>query len=82
LSPQPKSVSILVARAAQNLYDAVMDQNVSAIERAFQLAKSGSCETVEIIKRQLRTEGYGITQITGSALLRQLRTLIKAARKE
>jgi hypothetical protein len=57
-----------------------MDQNATAMERAFQLAKSGIYRSVEDLKRRLRTEGYATTQITGGALIRQLKELIRAAR--
>jgi hypothetical protein len=43
-----------------------MDQNTTALERAFELAKSGSsCASVDDIKRQLHAEGYSAAQIIG-----------------
>ena len=51
----------------------------TALERAFQLAKSGSCVSVDDIKKRLIAEGYSTAQITGGALLKQLRALIQAA---
>jgi hypothetical protein len=57
-----------------------MDPTVTALERAFDLAKSGSCASVADIKRRLKAEGYSIDQITGNALARQLDALVKAAR--
>jgi hypothetical protein len=57
-----------------------MDHTVTALERAFQLAKSGACASVSEIKKQLRTEGYSTAQVTGRVLSRQLDALIKAAR--
>jgi hypothetical protein len=56
-----------------------MDHTVTAIERAFQLAKSGDCASVHKIRKRLKTEGYSVAQITGGVLLRQLNALIKAA---
>lgn len=56
-----------------------MDHDLTALERAFQLASSGTCATVSEIKQKLKSEGYGLSQIEGSALLKQLRTLIKTA---
>jgi hypothetical protein len=53
-----------------------VDQNVTALERAFQLAKSGNVATMDALKHQLKTEGYSVTTITGKALTRQLRALI------
>ena len=57
-----------------------MDQNTTAVERAFQLAKSGEFVTAELIRRQLRAEGYSDSQITGRALVQQLHASIRAAR--
>jgi hypothetical protein len=59
-----------------------MDHTVTALERAFELARSGRCASVADIKKQLKSEGYSITQITGRVLSKQLDTLIKAARGE
>jgi hypothetical protein len=55
-----------------------MDPAITAIERAFQLAKSSSCSTVSDIKRRLASEGYSASQISGRTLARQLVALIKA----
>jgi hypothetical protein len=57
-----------------------MDPNTTAVERAFQLAKSGGCATVTDIVKQLMAENYSATQITGGVLRAQLAALIKAAR--
>jgi hypothetical protein len=35
-----------------------MDSNLSALERAFQLAKSGQFSNVENIRKRLKQEGY------------------------
>ena len=58
--------------------DGAMDDSITALERAFQLAKSGSCTSVPEIK--LIAEGYSVAQITGRVLSRQLKGLIKTAR--
>jgi hypothetical protein len=58
-----------------------MDQNVTALERAFQVAKSGNVATLDALKHQLRTEGYSDATVTGKALTRQLRDLIDASQK-
>ncbi|HVZ05434.1 hypothetical protein [Hyphomicrobium sp.] len=58
-----------------------MDQNTSALERAFQLAKSGRCATVQEVKRDMKKEGYSINQVTGRALQKQLNALIAEARR-
>ena len=57
-----------------------MEANLSALERAFHLARSGQVTDVKDIKAQLKREGYDLGQITGSVLIRQLQRIIKAAR--
>ena len=57
-----------------------MDQNTTAVERAFQLAKSGDYATVGDVVKQLKVEQYSVGQITGAVLRAQLAALIKAAR--
>jgi hypothetical protein len=52
-----------------------MDHNVTALERAFQIAKSGDCKSVAELKKQLRKERYSIDKITGRTLCRQLEAL-------
>jgi hypothetical protein len=59
----------------------VMDQNITTLARAFQLAKSGNCDSVSAIKKQLKAEGYRIDQVEGPTLSKQLRSLIRAARE-
>jgi hypothetical protein len=56
-----------------------MDHTITALERAFQLAKSGDCAAVPDIKRRLLREGYSVAQITGGTLSKQLVALIRAA---
>jgi hypothetical protein len=56
-----------------------MDANKSAIERAFELARSGRFETTTSIRSQLTHEGYSNDQVFGPALLKQLRALISEA---
>jgi hypothetical protein len=53
---------------------------VTALERAFQLAKSGQVSGLTEIVKALRREGYSANQIEGPALKRQLAALIKTAR--
>lgn len=57
-----------------------MTSGATALERAFQLARSGDYATVEAIKVQLKREGYSTAQVTGGALRAQLAGLIKEAR--
>jgi hypothetical protein len=54
---------------------------MTALERAFQLAKSGRIANLTEICLALKREGYSADQIEGRHLRRQLADLIKAARK-
>jgi hypothetical protein len=56
-----------------------MDKNKTALERAFELARSGRYPTVELIRRAISAEGYFQSQIEGRELSRQLRELIAAS---
>ena len=57
-----------------------MSNRPTALERAFQLARSGRPNTIQDIKKILGSEGYLAAQIEGQALHRQLRALILEAR--
>jgi hypothetical protein len=57
-----------------------MDHRMTALERAFQRARSGRVSGLPEIVNALRGEGYSADQIEGRALRRQLADLIKAAR--
>ena len=57
-----------------------MNHNITALERAFQLAESGECYSVPDLKKRLQAEGYSTSQIVGRELARQLRGLITVAR--
>ena len=35
-----------------------VDPNITTLERAFQLARSGQCSTLDDIKQRLKAEGY------------------------
>jgi len=56
-----------------------MDQNKTALERAFELARTGRYPTVELIRRAISAEGYFQSQIEGRELSKQLRELIAAS---
>jgi hypothetical protein len=58
-----------------------MKQNVNAVERAFQLARSGSVQDATEIRRVIAREGYDVRQIEGSQIVAQLKDLIRAAKK-
>ena len=58
-----------------------MDHKVTALERAFQLAKRGHVAGITDIRAQLKREGYDERAVDGSPSLgAQLRRLIKIAR--
>jgi hypothetical protein len=60
-----------------------VDHKVSALERAFQLARLGQAADVENIRDQLKREGYDERVVDGGPSLKaQLRKLIKAAQLE
>jgi hypothetical protein len=59
-----------------------MDQKMTALERAFQLARSGRVAGLTDIISSLKRDGYSTNQIEGRVLKRKLADLIKAARKE
>ena len=58
-----------------------MESKVTAIERAFQLARSGQMATVDDIRKRLKQEGYDerVMLDGGRSLTAQLRGLIKTA---
>jgi hypothetical protein len=62
------------------LFSMGMDPNTTALERAFQLAKSGLCGSVNEIRNQLKLEGYSTAYITGKGLMTQLKALIHSAK--
>jgi hypothetical protein len=60
-----------------------MDPKVSALERAFQLARSGQAATIPDIKKRLKREGYEEKAVDGGpSLAGQLRKLIRKASKQ
>ena len=58
-----------------------MHPDKTALERAFELARSGKIATVAKIRQSLKAEGYSDSQLIGSALTGQLRDLIQSATK-
>ena len=59
-----------------------MHPNITAIERAFQLAKSGLVTKVQDIRTVLNREGYSSDAINYRSIRDQLRALISKASKE
>jgi hypothetical protein len=60
----------------------VMDPKLSAIERAFQIARTGHATSSQDIKYALIKEGYPPGQIEGPSLSRQLMAIITVAREK
>lgn len=59
-----------------------MQNRQTALERAFELARSGECHGTDEIRKRLNAEGYSGQQVTGPTLLRQLRDLCAKAKTE
>jgi hypothetical protein len=58
-----------------------MTPNVSSMERAFELARSGRFRTTTEIKMRLRKEGYLSDSVDGRTLLTHLNALMREARR-
>jgi hypothetical protein len=56
-----------------------MRQDITALERAFELAKSGQCITIEQIRQKLKAENFDRHVLEGRSLLAQLRAIMGAA---
>lgn len=57
-----------------------MEFRKTAIERAFELAKSGDVPDLVHLKAQISREGYPASHLTGPSLTRQLRGLLADSR--
>lgn len=57
-----------------------MDKRKTALERAFELAASGTYASLSDVKARLKFEGYGSTSFVGPALNKQLRELVARSR--
>jgi len=58
-----------------------MRNGVSEVERAFQIAHSGTVSSVVDIKRALNREGYIADKLEGRTLFKQLNAAIRAGRR-
>jgi hypothetical protein len=56
-----------------------MDGRLTSLERAFELARSGTCADLNQVRRRLRAEGYAGQVIEGPSLMRQIRELCRFA---
>lgn len=58
-----------------------MHDRPTHVERAFALAEGGTCESLAMIRKQLRAEGYADNgQLSGSSIRNQLVKLIAASK--
>jgi hypothetical protein len=56
-----------------------MHDRPTLVERAFALAEGGTCESLAMMRKQLRAEGYSDTaQLAGNSIRNQLVKLIAA----
>ena len=55
-----------------------MRQDITTLERAFELAKSGQCATIDQIRLKLKVENFDQHLIQGPSLLAQLRAIMGA----
>lgn len=53
----------------------------TALERAFELARSGEFGSVEQIRARLKVEGYDPRHVQGKALTKQLKGIIADSRR-
>ncbi|PBB16527.1 hypothetical protein [Mesorhizobium sp. WSM4313] len=58
-----------------------MDQHKRALERAFELAKSGAYASFGEVRTKIKKEGYDIHQMDGLALRKQINQIIRSARE-
>lgn len=57
-----------------------MDYRKSALERVFELARSGKFSSQSQLRSALKAEGYSLSQIEGPTLARQLRDIMTKSR--
>lgn len=53
----------------------------TSLERAFELAKSGTCADLTAIVKKLKSEGYASNHVNGPVLKKQLKELITASKQ-
>ncbi len=59
-----------------------MEDKLTTLERAFELARTGKYYNLIEISLQLKSEGYSLDQIEGASLRKQLRYLIEISTKK
>ncbi len=58
-----------------------MTTDKTALERAFEIARTGAYISIGDIRRQLSREGFDVRQLEGRTLTRQLMDASRAARE-
>ena len=59
-----------------------MDHRLTSIQRAVQLASSGTFTEIDELKKWLTTEGYDASRIEDDVLIEQLEAAMKATKKD
>ena len=57
-----------------------MNNRLTPLERAFELARSGDYGSIPELRAQLSVEGHSTRVVTGATLTKQLREIINASR--
>ena len=59
-----------------------MTRRASIVERAFELARSGTCRSVTDVRMKLKAERYDFVDnhLAGKSIVRQLQSAMKTAR--
>ena len=58
-----------------------MPSRMTTLERAFQFAASGYCESLLQLREVLKAEGYDLRPLEGPTLRQQLKGLMEQARR-
>ena len=59
-----------------------MDPDKTALERAFDIASSGFARSVDDVRKQLKAEGYDLSQLQGRTLTTQLKEIMRKAKAD
>jgi hypothetical protein len=71
-----------LARRQLMRYLAAMSDSPNIVERAFEIARSGSSRSIDDLRRRLKREGYANVDahLTGASIKRELTLLMRAPR--
>jgi hypothetical protein len=70
------SANVVVSGSGTAAGATIPTPNITSLERAFQLARSGHCKTTADIQLRLKAGGYSTNQVIGPTLMKQLRAVI------